>query len=93
MYAEHLDITLRPKPEHQLNSIDRGSTVRLYESSAPGLVSLFMSGTVHDRARGLRLDRAQVAELRDALTAYLAAPLTSDEAVAALRARLAPLDA
>lgn len=67
-----LDLTLSPKPENQQRAISAGSPLRIYESSQPGLVSIFVAGDLRGPAKGLRLDREQVASLSAALDHYLA---------------------
>lgn len=67
----NLDIVLEPLPATSGRMFTPATAVRVYESSLPGLVAIKTTGDVHGPARGMRLTREQVLELRDALSAYL----------------------
>jgi hypothetical protein len=68
-----LDSRFEPKPENSKRSIVPMTSLRVYESSMPGLVTVYLRGDAYGPGRGIRLDRSQVETLAADLSAYLLA--------------------
>lgn len=78
-------LIIRPKPEHQGESRTPASNLKVYESSirqadgAPLLTVYAFGDSVPFGGTGLRLDRRQVAALRDVLDDWLLGDGIEDE--------------